>query len=133
MKYKDSDALLYGDTHRRTVWGIHNPVSISRGTLLCMNEQDLLKDIYRLTKENNKMLKAIRRDALIGHIVSIIFWFVVIVLPIWYFYTAILPQLQAFFESAKLIQEGASGGFQNTEAFRIFLENLGALQASNGE
>jgi hypothetical protein len=93
-----------------------------------MEEQEMFKELYTMTKENNRMLKAMRREAMIGRIISLLFWVSAIVIPLWYFYSVLLPQINAIAETTGILKGGESGGFQNTEAFRSFLETLGAAQ-----
>ena len=54
-----------------------------------------IDEVYKLVKENNRMLKAIRRDAFIGGIVKAVFWVVVVViLPYLFYVTYLEPYVQ---------------------------------------
>lgn len=41
--------------------------------------KSLLEDILEATEENNKILKSMRRDALIGGVLKFVFWVLIIV------------------------------------------------------
>lgn len=46
--------------------------------------RELLKENIELTKENNRLLKAMRRDALIGGVIKFVVW-IVLILASFYF------------------------------------------------
>ncbi len=52
-----------------------------------------LDEIYKLTKENNKMLKAMRRDAFVGGVVKFIGWVLVFVVIPYILWLYIQPYL----------------------------------------
>jgi hypothetical protein len=57
--------------------------------------QDTLKEIYRLTHENNKMLHTMRRNAFWGGIFKVAMWIVVLVLaPLWLYSVYLAPLMQ---------------------------------------
>lgn len=71
-----------------------------------MDEQKL-NEIYELAKDNNKMLKAMRRDAFVGGILKFVVWvFMFIVLPYvaWLF---IQPYLQGAVDTYQKVQNTA--------------------------
>ncbi len=55
--------------------------------------QEYLDRIYELVKENNKMLKAEKRARFFGGIMKIIWWAIIIGLPILLYYKFIAPVL----------------------------------------
>ena len=60
-----------------------------------MPEGGNLQEIYRLTKENNQMLHAMRRNAFLGGLFKFIFYAVVfIALPAWVYITYLAPVMQ---------------------------------------
>lgn len=62
-----------------------------------------LDEVYRLAKDNNRMLRAIRRDAFVGGIVKFVFWIAVFfVLP----YILYVIYLQPYLENIQTAYEG---------------------------
>jgi uncharacterized membrane protein YukC len=56
-----------------------------------VNEQSE-QELYELTRENNKMLHAMRRNAWLGGIVKIIFYILILVVaPLWIYSTYLAP------------------------------------------
>lgn len=71
-----------------------------------MDEQKL-SEMYEWTKENNRMLKAIRRDAFIGGIVKFIFWFIFLVVIPYISWLYIQPYLQGVLDTYQKVQHTA--------------------------
>jgi hypothetical protein len=63
-----------------------------------------LEEMYRLVRENNKMLHAQRRGAFIGGIVKAIVWIAMILVPIWLYMTYLAPLLQTTLNTMQQIQ-----------------------------
>ena len=72
-----------------------------------MNEQKSkhepsLEDIYKLAKDNNRMLRAIRRDAFVGGILKFVFWIAIFfILP----YILYVVYLQPYLETIQSTYE----------------------------
>ena len=60
----------------------------------------LLEQNLELTKQNNKILRAMRRDVWIGLIFKLIFWAIVFALPVWAYQQYLAPLLKQFEVSA---------------------------------
>lgn len=58
--------------------------------------QDLLEDNLEVARENNKLLKAMRRDALIGGIVKTALWVLVLLASLYFSYMFLEPLLAPF-------------------------------------
>lgn len=86
-----------------------------------MNQDELLQEILRLTKDNNRLLHAARRNAWIGGILKFVVYFVLIVaLPLWLYMTYLAPVLESTLETMNKIQgTGASAQAQFSD-----LQNL---------
>lgn len=72
-----------------------------------MNDQQL-EEMYRLVRENNKMLHAQRRGAFLGGIVKILVWCAMIGVPIWLYLTYLAPVMQTALTAAQQIQAAGS-------------------------
>lgn len=58
--------------------------------------EELLEENLELAKENNKLLKEMRRNAIIGLIARVVIWLVVLGVPIFFLSTYLGPILDAF-------------------------------------
>lgn len=89
--------------------------------------EDQLKEMHEMVRENNRMLKDMRRDAMIGGILHIVWWIVIlVVLPYftWLFLQPYLAGLMGAYQTAqgqsaqvtdalgKLQQAGSSADLQ---------------------
>lgn len=71
-----------------------------------MDEQKL-DEIYTLTKDNNRMLKAIRRDAFVGGVLKFIVWAVMFIILPYVAWLFIQPYLQGAVDSYQKVQKTA--------------------------
>jgi len=64
-----------------------------------------LEEIYRLTKENNRMLHSMRRSAFWGGIIKFVLYTVVIVvIPFWLYMTYLAPMVESMMQTVQQIQ-----------------------------
>ncbi len=76
------------------------------------SHDELAQETYKLARDNNHMLHAMRRNAFIGGIVKIITWIVLFGLPIWFFITYLNPTLNNAVSTMNQVQgqvQGAKG------------------------
>ena len=88
-----------------------------------MDEQKL-SEMYEFTKENNHMLKAMRRDAFVGGIVKFIVWvalFIVLPYIAWLF---IQPYLQGALDTYQNVQKTTSAVSNTTSVNLSKLDEL---------
>ena len=99
-----------------------------------MNEQKsrpgpTLNEVYKLAKENNKMLRAMRRDAFIGGIIKFIFWIaVVFVIPYFLYITYLQPQIEALtaaYENVENTTNSVNARLEGLPDFGAFFEQFG--------
>lgn len=74
-----------------------------------MDDRDAFQELVRLTKDNNRMLKAMRRDAFIGGVIKIVIYAVLIFLPIWLYQQIVAPQVDRLVQTAESVQQGVEG------------------------
>jgi hypothetical protein len=60
------------------------------------NLRDLLEENIELARENNKILKAMRRDALIGGLLKTIIWVVLLLVSIYFTIQYLDPLISSF-------------------------------------
>jgi hypothetical protein len=84
------------------------------------DEKDLLDRTYRLTRENNKMLRAMRRNAFIGMIFRILFVALALGVPIWLYFNYLAPTMGSLLQ----IYGQQSGAGFNFEDIRALMEQF---------
>src|SRR3989344_7012760 len=96
-------------------------------------EQGQQREIYRLVRENNKMLHSMRRNAFWGAVIKFLLYAVLFVaLPWWLYLTYLAPMVESTMQAVNQIQgTGASvqtqfGGFQ--EMLKQLQEKFPSLQ-----
>src|SRR4051812_28467921 len=87
-----------------------------------------LEEIYRLTKENNQMLRSMRRNARLHSIFKLIIYALMIAAALWFYLQFIAPLLLQMLDTLNKIQGASSqaqnqlSGFTDTlEKFRSFI------------
>lgn len=95
-----------------------------------MNQEEMLQEILRLTKDNNRLLHAARRNAWIGGIIKFLIYFaLVVVVPLWLYATYLAPVLESTLDTMNKIQRtGASAQAQFSD-----LQNLLKQYGFGGE
>lgn len=86
---------------------------------------NLLEAIYRLTKENNEMLRAERRGRFLGGLFRFVFYGALILAPLWYYMTYLHPTVQSLLETTAQLQGMAGGSATQGGGF---VEQLKQLQ-----
>lgn len=85
-------------------------------------EQGTQQEIYRLVKENNRMLHKMRRNAFIGGIIKFLLYAVLLVaLPLWLYSTYLAPIVESMTETMQQIQ---GAGAQTQTQFEKLQEAL---------
>ena len=66
------------------------------------------EEIYRLVKENNKMLHGMRRNAFLGGAFKVIFWIALIIAPIWFYQTYLSPVVDSMLKSINQVGDAGA-------------------------
>ena len=69
-----------------------------------MNNDELLKETYRLAQENNKMLRAMRRHAFWGALVRFVIYAALLLVPLWFYLTYLAPLMEDMMNTYAQIQ-----------------------------
>jgi hypothetical protein len=85
-----------------------------------------LEQVLKLTKENNHMLRSMRRNALLGGLFKLVFWAALIILPFWLYMQYLAPVVNSTLEAMQKVQ-GTSAEAQ--AQFGSLTESLQKLQA----
>ncbi len=90
-----------------------------------------LEEVYKLAKENNKMLRAMRRDAFVGGIFKFIFWILMFfILPYIIYAIYLKPYLSSLESAYNNFNESAStlsGAAKDLENLQNQIPNFGDL------
>ena len=86
-----------------------------------------LEQVLKLTKENNRMLRSMRRNAFLGGLFKLIFWAALIILPFWLYQQYLAPVVNSTLETMQQVQ-GTSA--QAQAQFNSLSESLEKLKSS---
>ena len=82
--------------------------------------RQLLKKTLKVAEENNRLLKRMRRNAFFGGILRLMWWAVIIGLPVYLYFTVFEPYLVDLNET----YEALKGGIENLQQIPNPLEGL---------
>ena len=83
-------------------------------------DKQMLQETYRLAKENNHMLHAMRRNAFIGGILKLLLYAALLLLPFWFYMTYLNGVVQQMLQAYQQLQgtgaqaQAQIGDFQKT-------------------
>ena len=63
-----------------------------------------LEQILKLTRENNRMLHAMRRNAWLGGILKVLLWAAFIIIPFWLYMQYLAPVMQSAMDTINQVQ-----------------------------
>lgn len=90
-------------------------------------EGDSNDEILRLVRENNRMLKNMRRSSLVGAIFKTVFWLILVFVPIWFYLEYVAPVMQSLLTAYEQAQATNAAAQAQLSAFSEPLERLKAM------
>lgn len=87
------------------------------------NSHEKLEEVLKLSKENNRMLQKMRRNAAIGGIIKIVFYAILIGLPVALYYYILGPYIDQLQE----VYTGIQGEIEGVRQLRDSLPDFGGL------
>ncbi len=87
---------------------------------------DKLEDILRLTRENNRMLHSMRRNAFVGGIFRFVVWVALLVIPLWLYMQYVAPVMQSTLTAMQQIQGSGAAVQGQFEGVQSAFEKLRA-------
>lgn len=63
-----------------------------------------MQEMYRMTRENNRMLHSMRRNAFLGGIIKILVYGALVLVPLWFYYQYFGPVLEQMLHTMQQIQ-----------------------------
>ncbi len=94
-----------------------------------MEHEEMLKETYRLTQDNNRMLRSMRRHAFWGGIVRMVIYAALLLIPVWFYFTYMAPIVEQMMATVQQIQ---GTGAQAQAQFSSFQELLNKAQSMFG-
>ena len=88
------------------------------------SEPEMLREILQLTRENNRMLHAMRRSAFLGGVFKIVLWLVFLLVPIWLYMHYLQPVVASMMDTMTQIQDMKTGGENQFKEFNSALQKL---------
>ena len=87
-------------------------------------DRSQLDQLLRLTKENNHMLRSMRRNAWVGGIFKLVMWAAFILVPLWLYMQYLAPVVTGMMETVNQVQQmqgtGAKAQAQFTDMQNAF-------------
>jgi hypothetical protein len=74
-----------------------------------MEHDEILKETYRLTQENNRMLRSMRRNAFWGGVIRLIIYAALLLVPVWFYFTYLAPVVEQMMQTVEQIQGTGAG------------------------
>lgn len=87
-----------------------------------------LKEILELTRENNRLLRKMYRNAVIGNILRVLWLTVIIGVPVYLYLTFLQPYIQDLSEAYEGVQTQLQELQEIPEGIKGFLEKLQSSQ-----
>ncbi len=84
----------------------------------------LLKENLELSRENNKILRKIRRSAIVGNIMRLFYWAFIIGVPVFLYFQFLEPYLAQLLDVYSGLQSGAENVQEVGEQLPIFSKLL---------
>lgn len=94
------------------------------GKIKSMNDREM-KELLKLTKENNNLLRKMRRQAIIGNIMRLVYWAIIIGGPVVIYYYYLQPYLGQLIETYSGIQSGVQNVGDQAKEFSSILDKFG--------
>ena len=90
--------------------------------------EKLLKEAVRLSKQNNKMLKSIKRSMFLGGVIKLVVWLIILGLPILFYYYFIRPYVSGALDIYNSIGNVVGNTQGSTSGVSSILELLKSKQ-----
>lgn len=92
------------------------------------DREDLLQETYKIARDNNRMLHAMRRNAFLGGVLKIVIYSAFVIIPLWFFAKYVSPILNSAVSTLNQVQGGidstTNAGAQVGAQFSGLLDQL---------
>jgi hypothetical protein len=86
---------------------------------------DDVKELLELTRDNNKLLRKMRRHAIFGNVTRLIYWAVIFGVPVILYYYFLQPYMGQILDTYSGIQSGVEGVGDQTKGITDILNIFG--------
>lgn len=90
-------------------------------------EGDTAEEILRLARENNRMLRSMRRSSFFGAILKTMLWIALILVPLWFYAQYIAPVMESMMQTYQQIQGTSAQAQAQFGQLNQYMEQLRAL------
>lgn len=92
-----------------------------------------LEQVLKLAKENNKMLRAMRRNAWIGGFFKLILWAAFVILPFWFYLTYLAPTVDSMMKTVNQIQGANAQAQAQFGELNTYLQKMQGFMGGGGQ
>jgi hypothetical protein len=86
--------------------------------------REMLTDIFKMVKENNQILHAMRRRALLGGVLKFIIWTILLIAPIWFYMTYLNATVQNMLHTVDQMRSTGASAQTQLDSFVDTLKEL---------
>ena len=90
-------------------------------------DRQKLEEMYRLTKDNNRMLHSMRRNAFWGGLLKFVIYAGLIGVPIWFYLSYFAPVLQSMMQTMNQLQGTGTKASAQMSSFQDMMKQAQAL------
>lgn len=90
-------------------------------------QSELLRKTYELAKDNNKMLRAMRRNAFLGGVFRIIVWAVMVIIPLYIYFVYFQPVITELTNSVSAMKAAGANATEQAGQLGAQFSNLQEL------
>lgn len=94
---------------------------------------DKLDEILRLSRENNKMLHAQRRNAFWGGIFKLLMWVVLFIIPLYLYMQYVAPMMASMLETYQQLQGTSANAQAQFGKMNEYLQQFQSLYGGGGQ
>jgi hypothetical protein len=87
-------------------------------------EEEKLNEMFEMVRENNSMLRTMRRNAMVGSVLKFAFWVIILVVVpyyIWQYFQPYLEEIQHTYQSVQTTSDNVS----NSDIAKFFEQFAG--------
>lgn len=87
-------------------------------------DHESIQETLKLTRDNNRMLHSMRRNAFLGGIFKVVLWAAFIIVPGYFYYLYLAPVMQQMLATMNAAQKGGAQAQVQIQNFQDMIKNL---------
>ncbi len=88
------------------------------------NDHELIKEIHRLTVENNRQLHKMRRSAFWSRLISFVVYAALLIAPLWFYMQYLAPMVDQMFNTVQQFQGTGADASARLESLQHMWDEL---------